>query len=529
MNILILVDKLGTAIDRLSQLIKVNNPHLDITVLPLHPKRPDIKEIEAVVAAYDKCDILHVAYWKSGEKLKEYIDISSKPKILCHYNPYDAVNEINQSYDMVVVGNETIHAQIPYARLIPYGLDLDQWTYNEDYTTDKTVSMTVGRIESKKGVLEVAQVCKELGYKFILAGRISDAVYFDEIMKANPETDFRQDITDEQLSKVYFESAIHVCNSTDNFESGTLPMLEAMATGVPVLTRAVGHVPELNNGANMIVRKGIKEDLEDLKKELKDLMENPMLRHNMREKAWETVKNRNAKKMARQFEYNYYTIIKRQSKYPNDPFVSVIVPTRDRADLLATCLSKIVTQTYHAFEIIVSDSSEPDVAKDIKGAIDYLRAKVSIPIKYIHFPNNGEYTLAKARNLACMESNGDLLVFCDDRIGMEPGAIEAFARAAEPRIWFHGMKDGYEKGFVENFSAITRSDFIVGGMFNERMDVYGGMTQEVRERYRLQGIDFVLLNTAKAMGIKKTKSKALKRKDIQEAKFKIYKLYGSQE
>lgn len=528
MKILILVDKLGSAIDRLSKLVQVNNPHLDINVLSLHPKRPDITEIEAVTKAFEECDILHVAYWKSGEKLKEYVDISKKPKILCHYNPYDAVNDINKEYDMTVVGNETIHSQIPYARLIPYALDLEQWVFNEEYTHERTVNMVVGRIESKKGVLEVAKATQELGYKFILVGRISDMQYFEEIMKANPNTDFRQDVTDEKLMEAYEESAIHVCNSTDNFESGTLPILEAMATGVPVLTRAVGHVPELANGANMIVRKGAKEDLDDLKYELKELMENRLLRENLREKAWETVKNRNAKKMARQFEYIYYTITKRKSDHKNDPFVSVIIPTKDRYDVLALCLERVLKQTYHAFEVVVADSSAGGYEKMQEG-LDKIRKATKVPIKYLHFHPNGEYTLAKARNLAAMESNSDILLFCDDRIGMEAGAIEAFARTVEPRMWFHGVKDGYEKGFVENFSAITRQDFMIGGMFNERMDVYGGMTQEVRERYTLQGIDFALLSKAKAVGLKKTRGKAVKRPEIIQAKLKIFKLYGSQE
>ncbi|MBU1759384.1 MAG: glycosyltransferase, partial [Bacteroidetes bacterium] len=55
-------------------------------------------------------------------------------------------------------------------------------------------------------------------------------------------------------------------NSLFDFESGTLPILEAMACGVPVLTRNIGHVPDLFDGKNMVIREGEQNDVEDLKK-----------------------------------------------------------------------------------------------------------------------------------------------------------------------------------------------------------------------------------------------------------------------
>lgn len=517
MKILIVVDKTGSAIDRLSQSIKKHNTHLDIQVLPLHPKRPSIEEVDLVVKAFNECDLLHVAYWKSGEKLKEFVDISSKKKILCHYNPYDIdKEEVNKQYDLVVVGNEEMSSKLAYAHLIPYCIDLDFWTFNEEYTKDRSVCMVVARIEGKKGVKEVAKACSDLGYRFDLVGRISDQNYFNEIKAVNPNVIFHEDITDKELLEIYYKSAIHICNSVDNFESGTLPILEAMACGVPVLTRIIGHVKELYDGGNMVVRGGSSEDIDELRKELEELMENIAQREKIRDKAWDTVKNRNDKKMARQFERLYHKVLK-----DNKPLVSVIMPTFDRPDVLLRAMSSVIAQDYPYIELVIADSGNTSV----KPLVEEFKRQTNIPIKYIRFDNRGEYTLAKARNLAVMESIGDLLVFCDERIAMESRAVGEFVRNWRNRSWLWGIKDDSLKGFVENFSCIAREEFIRSGMFNERIDGYGGMSQEVRTR--LEGaFDFAIVNTAFANAIARTKGKASRRKSIIESKLKLFKMYG---
>ena len=89
MKITILVDKPRSAIDRLCQAIKRHNPHLDIDICSLHPKRPDLDQIERATKSVQACDILFVGYWRSAEKIKEYIDISQKKKMCWLNNPYD--------------------------------------------------------------------------------------------------------------------------------------------------------------------------------------------------------------------------------------------------------------------------------------------------------------------------------------------------------------------------------------------------------------------------------------------------------
>lgn len=521
MRILIIVDKQGSAIDRLAQSVRKHLPHHQIIVAPVHPKRNDVETIAEAQKLMMWADIIDIHYWRSGQVLRQTFptEFNTKKKILFHFNPYDALSEENQYYDELVVGNEEIAHKVPPAHLIPYSIDLDFFKYNPNYTEEKRVMMSVNRIEGKKGVYEVAKACNELQYPFTLVGRVSKADYMKQVMEAGGNMiEFYENATDEILRDTYYKSAIHVCNSVDNYESGTLPILEAMACGVPVLTRPIGHVPDLFSGSNMDVRMGTQDDIEDIKVHLQNLMETRSLRESMREKAWETVKNRDDRRMALDIQKLYYKLYQ-----PEKKLVSVIIPTRDNPEAFAESLLGAIEQDYPNMEIVVADSGDYPSKK----IVNEIKKHTEIPIKYIEFQNRGTYSLAEARNRAVIEADGEILVFCDDRVKMKPNVVSIFAGMWQPKTWLWGSKDGVVKGFVENFSCVGRADLIKLGMFNERMQWYGGMTQEIRERFeKRNGIDFVFLQEAEANAIRRSKSKNSRREDIIDAKFLVYKLYN---
>ncbi len=520
MKILIIVDKDGSAIDRLAEAVQRNLTHHQVIIFPVHPKRNDVETLINAQKLMMWADLIDIHYWKSGQILRTTFpaEFEAKPHVLFHFNPYDVESEENQYYDRVVVGNTEMHTKVPYAHLIPYAIDVRFFTYNDNYTEEKVVNMAVARIEGKKGVLEVAKACKELGYKFRLVGRVSKAGYMQEVMEAGQGViEFWEDADEEKLKEVFYGSAIHVCNSVDNFESGTLPILEAMACGVPVLTRNIGHVPELFNGGNMVVRSGQTSDVEDLKTNLKAMMDNREWRISLREKAWDTVKNRDDRRMAIEVNKLYYSVYKKQLQ-----LVSVIIPTKDHPEAFAECLMGALTQDYPKMEIVVADSGEVPVLDIIHAA-----KKVSeVPVRYIKFDAQGRYSLAEARNRAVIEADGQVLVFCDDRMKMKPNAVSVFATYTRPNGWLWGKKDNVVKGFVENFSCVRREDLVSGGMFCERIEWYGGMTQEVRERFeRFRNFDFIFMEEAQADSVKRATSKAKRRADIIEAKNLIFKLF----
>ena len=519
MKILIVVDKLESAIGKLALANKKINTHFDIDVIAVHPKRPDPQQIEDYIRLASEADIVDYQYWKTAlmlrDNLREVFDIAPK-KILQHHNPYDVDKEKwDEIFDKVIVNNETIKLSLPYADLIHNAINVEYFEFNDNYTEEKVVQMDAARIGKEKGVREVAQACKELGYKFLLVGRPSKESYMQEIFEKNPDTIFKQNVTEKKLKQSFYDAAIHVCNSYDNYESGTLPMLEAMSCGTPVLTRKIGQVPEIFDGENMIVRKGATHDIEDLKNELKALMEDRDKRLKMREKAWHSVRNWNVTRRAWEYSKIYYSL------YSDKPLVSVVIATCNRPKNIKKSLEAIDKQDYPNIEVVIGDDS------GVLSETERLVEKKNLtrwPVK--HFLTNkvdNAYGLAKARNMACIEAQGEILVFCDDRFSPDYNAINEFVSNLYPKQWLYGNK-GIKKSFVENFSCVYRQEFINAGMFNEEINEYGGMTQEVRNRFERQGFSFRFIESAKASEISSTHSRTKRKYEILHMKDKLFKM-----
>ena len=496
--------KPNSAIDRLAYSVRDFNKHLDIKVLPVHPKKPDN------LAEYKKlaewADIIDYEYWKTAEMLRtKFLEFKNKPCILSHYNPYNIKESDWKEYQKIITCNLSIQKDLKEStgrkiEHIPLSVDLDFFTFADNYDPDiKRIVMVSQRIESKKGIREVAWACYQLNYEFVLIGAVSSGAYFDQIMAVNPKTQWMAWVSDEDLKEYYQNASVHICNSIDNFESGTMPVLEAMACGCPVMSREVGHISDISDGNNIEIYEEESEDKERLKACLKSFMEDKQKRLKMREKAWETVRNYSAKRRALRFAKIFNEVYFQQEK-----LVSIIIPTTyDRVRELETVLIALEKQTYKNIEVIVCFDEE-----EIEGGFNAIEC--SYPVKFIYTEKTEKYGLAKARNLGVIEAEGEYLVFCDSRLCPEEKAIESYIKVLSEKLnktWLHGSKGNDKKSFVENWSAIKRQDLIDAGGFNERMSEYGGMTQELRSRFKKQGFDLVYCLEAKCFEIKSANKK----------------------
>jgi len=508
-----------SAVERMAWDNKKYNPHLDIDIVPVHPKRPSKLELETFYAKAQEADIIDFQYWKSAVMLlKRFPVLKRKCLTLTHHNPYDIFQSDWADFNAVIANNQEIQEQIEGSWLIHNSVDLNEFKFNFNYTNEKKVLMVAFRIEGKKGIREVAEVCKELGYKFTLVGHISRPEYFKQF---KDRVDFRPDISEDELKWEYHTSAVLVSNSIDDYESGPLPVMEAMACGVPVLTRNYGIVPELYDGENMVVRIGEQEDKEDLRNELMALMENRERREEMRIKAYRTIIQYSAEKRARLFAEMWNKVFYREIK---QPLVSVIIPTHNNKKQVLEIIDAINEQTYQNIEIVICDDNSNDGTEK---AIIKARPKSRFPIKYINTKRDG-YNLAMARNMGAIEASGEALVFLDSRLKPRAGAISRLTipilKDLSNKIWTHGNKGG-QSNFVENFAAIGRKNFIKAGMCNERIDRYGGMTQEIKKRFKAQGYKFQYIDDARADEIKTSRSKKTRLYDIYKSKLKLFKMY----
>lgn len=535
LKVLCVVDKEKTALDRLAQGVAKYHDNINYKVLSVHPKRPDPQQLADFEREARDADVIDWQYFRTAEKLRSlYPWLAMKKQILTHNNPYSIEEQDWNSYDMNVGNNDYIYKRLGEitdkpVEYIPLTVDTDFWTYNPDWQPNKNVIMVANRIESKKGILPVAIACAELNLHFILVGAISDMNYFQSIMATTGNVEFHEQISDEELKALYDKSTIHVCNSADNFESGTLPILESMLCGVPVLTREVGHVPELNNGENMVLLEGIPEDVQGIQDKLLEMISDKKRLESLREKAWQTAKARSFERRAYMYQKLY-----REVQYPDQIPVSVVVPIYDKPEIISKCLNAVAEQTHKNIELVVVDDNKLpneslviDFANYVGFPVRYIdnctRGKVDLFDKNIGSYTQNDYGLARARNIGTIEATGEVIVYCDQRMIMEPNAIEEFLKRLTTNIWLYGNKGG-KKEFVENFSCVNREDIIRAGMFCERITMYGGMSQECRSRWRFQGRKTEYVESAKAIPTGKSSNRNRKRAEIIKMKNRLFKM-----
>jgi glycosyltransferase involved in cell wall biosynthesis len=523
LKVVCVVDKTGTALDRLAKGVAKYHDNIDYEVVDVHPKRPDQAQLQAFQAAAMNADIIDWQYFRTAETLRGLFPwLKDKKQILTHNNPYSIEEQDWAGYDMLVGNNDYIYKRlgeistVPIEK-IPLSVDTDFWQFNPDplETDKKTVIMVANRIEGKKGILPVAIACGDLGIKFILVGAISDQEYFHSIMQTG-NVEFHEQITDEELRQLYYRSTVHVCNSVDNFESGTLPVLEAMLCGVPVLSREVGHVPDLNNGENMVIHKGDSEAVEVITELLRDMIYDKKRLEDIRQAGWNSAKVRSFERRA----YSYQKLY-RQVLHEFEAPVSIIVPIFDKPEIIRKNLGALADQTYKNIEAVVVDDGAFDF--DAVGLVADFAQYVSFPVRYIRTDEPNKYGLARARNEGIIEATGDILIFADQRMILDPDAVAQFVSKLKPKYWLYGNK-GAKKEFVENFSCVYRQEVINAGMFNERINRYGGQSQEIRSRIRRQGFQTEYVESAKATPAGKSSNKNRKKADIIAMKNRLWKM-----
>lgn len=518
MKILIVADSVNWAIGGLSNTIRDGNAHLDIQVIAIHPKdlrnNPDTwKGKFHFILEEFKPDLVHFQYWDHVQYLAPIVKCK---KILTHHNQKNLLSGDWEILDHIVVHTQKAKkilndAGYSNVSIIQHGIDIEKFKFNENYDGNVRSIGYVGRIVPWKGLVEIAKAAKELESEVICMGRIDKADYWQKVQQYSDFLDLRFQTPQEEQVSVYHEFGVYVGNSCDNIEEGTLGLLEAMACGIPVITTPSGEAQDIiKDGENGILVEF--ESYENLKIALKRFFDmTPEQKESMRQKAWNTVRNMSCEHMGRRYEKLYYRTV-----YDKD-LVSVIIPTYNRAETITKVLDAYKEQTYSTIELIVVDDNSTDNTEEV--------VKNWGKVKYIKTTNEG-YGLAEARNRGIFEASGHYIVFNDDRLAPEEDAVEKFIHKLSSIkensvVW--GNKGAGKRDFIENFFAVRRRHIVDAGMFNERVNRYGGQSQEFRQRLRRQGFVMEYCNDAKAspmFGTRKNK----RRYDIFKSKLQLWKL-----
>lgn len=533
MKILILPDS-PWAIGKLSEAIVVHNPQHSFRMIYVHPRGVEEKIAEVREAAA-WADVIHFQYWRSAEQLINLIpELKEKKTILTHHNQK---NLLSCDWEKLCIKRHVVHtkksqeilldAGYEKVAVIQHGIDLSYFEYGR--LPEKPMVGYCGRIVPWKGLKEIAQACYELGIPLSMMGKADKADYWDSIppeVRNHIGIEFLN-CPDEERREFYRHLTLYVGNSGDNHEEGPLGLLEAMASGVPVVTTPAGEAADIiEDGRNgVLIPFG---DYEALKEAIKKYAPPSPETEELRKNGWGTVKTMDVRKMAHQYSLAYHDL-----NGGGSALVSVIVPTFNRAKSVLKILDALKNQTHKNLEILIADDGSTDAT--IAEAIGWHCKNEEMTMRYLltgAVPSSGvkDYGLARARNCAAIEAQGEFLMFLDSRMVPDENAISEFLKeiwveqSEKPdKVWLFGDKGAQKQSFVENFSFIRRDHFIGGGMCSERIDRYGGMSQELRERFKRQGFSFRYVGAAKAETIEKT-SMANRRRDIVEMKLRLYKM-----
>ena len=174
-------------------------------------------------------------------------------------------------------------------------------------------------------------------------------------------------------------------------------------------------------------------------------------------------------------------------------YISVVIPTRNRARILRRCLDSLLRQTLpkDRFEVIVADNRSND---DTRQVCEHFSGRFP-NFHYLRVQRPG---LHNGRHAGMKHANGDILVYGDDDIEASAtwldGVQEGFARPgvalvggptlpnfeAPPPLWFESLKKECDGGWwIGPYSLIDLGDqvreispvFVFGCNFSIRKDI----------------------------------------------------------
>jgi len=147
------------------------------------------------------------------------------------------------------------------------------------------------------------------------------------------------------------------------------------------------------------------------------------------------------------------------------PLVSVIVPTRDRADLLAQCADGVLTKTdYTPLELLIVDngSSEPETL----ALFERLKADPRVRI----LDAAGPFNFSALNNRAVAEAKGEIVLLLNNDISViEPHWLdELVAHAVRPNVGAVGARLLFPDGSVQHAGVVIGLGGVAGHLY------YGG-------------------------------------------------------
>lgn len=159
-------------------------------------------------------------------------------------------------------------------------------------------------------------------------------------------------------------------------------------------------------------------------------------------------------------------------------FVSILLPTYNRASIIEQCINSVLAQSYSNWELIISDDGSGDDTQIIAKKYEKKDSRVR------YHRNAVCQGLPRNRNIAVSISQGDLVFFIEDDLILEPNCLEILVKTFEeleskvpigaiaPRLIDNrDSKDYFEKKNIHNACVIDKKTGRIYNNFGLESDV----------------------------------------------------------
>jgi GT2 family glycosyltransferase/uncharacterized protein YbaR (Trm112 family)/SAM-dependent methyltransferase len=147
-------------------------------------------------------------------------------------------------------------------------------------------------------------------------------------------------------------------------------------------------------------------------------------------------------------------------RHPSYPTVAVIIPTRDRLDLLSRCISSLETITdYPAMEVIIADNGSKE-----SETLDYFSRTAH---RVISLPMGGRFNFSAIINAAIAETQAEYVLFLnnDTEITAADWLQRMVGFARMPGVGAVGAKLLYPDGRIQHLGVVMGHEGLTGHYF----------------------------------------------------------------
>jgi glycosyltransferase involved in cell wall biosynthesis len=170
-------------------------------------------------------------------------------------------------------------------------------------------------------------------------------------------------------------------------------------------------------------------------------------------------------------------------------WVSVVVPTYQRPELLARCLAALLRQTFdpRSFEIIVADdAASPDTRRQV------LALASTAPVEILYVPVTEKHGPAAARNVGWRRAGGAIVAFTDDDCLAEKDWLTAgVARFKDDRVLAVSGKvrvplPPFPTDYDQDAAGLEHAEFVTANCFCRRsaLEQVGGFDERFEAAWR---------------------------------------------